>query len=190
MCSSDLFASGVAEAVDGMIQDAQNLPQQIGQAVAALPGQIATAVSGVADEMTRPFRTAWEFISGIPDKIAGIFAGFRIELPHINLPHIAWHMENIAGILDIPVFDGIQWYAAGGIVGDPALVGVGERGPELIWPAYDPYMSEYAEAIAAHLPGAGAVTNVYVDGSLLDVDRRTRDAMEAFLTALAVDRDK
>lgn len=180
----------ITGAVDQVVGAIPGAIDQIVGFFQGLPGQISAAVSGIGDMLKGPFETAWNFIKSIPDKIAGIFSGFKIELPHINLPHIAWHMENIAGILDIPVFDGIQWYAAGGIVGDPALVGVGERGPELIWPAYDPYMSEYAEAIAAHMPGAGAVTNVYVDGSLLDVDRRTRDAMEAFLTALAVDRDK
>lgn len=180
--------AAITGAMDGAASAVTSTWDGIISFFAGIPGAIAGAVAGITDALTAPFRTAWDFISGIPDKIAGIFSGFKIELPHINLPHIEWHMQNIAGILDIPVFDGISWYASGGIVGDASLVGVGERGAELIWPSYDPYMSQYAAAIAEHMPSGG--TNVYVDGSLLDVDRRTREAMERFLEALAVSRDK
>lgn len=157
---------------------------------AGIPGAIAGAVAGITDALTAPFRAAWDFISGIPGQIASIFSGFSIQLPSIKLPHIEWHMQSIAGILDIPVFDGISWYARGGMVDEAALFGAGEAGPELIWPAYDPYMSQYAAAIAEHMPEGGNTTNVYVDGSLLDVDRRTTEALNAFLRALALDRDK
>ena len=156
----------------------------------SLPGNIASAVSGITDALSAPFRTAWDFISGIPDKIVGIFSSFKIELPSFTLPRIDWHMENIAGILQIPVFDGISWHARGGIVDEATLFGAGEAGPELIWPAYDPYMSKYAQAIAEHMPEGGNVTNVYVDGSLLDVNRRAREAFDLFMDALALDMDK
>lgn len=156
----------------------------------SLPGNIASAVSGITDALSAPFRTAWDFISGIPDKITSIFSSFKIELPSFTLPRIDWHMENIAGILQIPVFDGISWHARGGIVDEATLFGAGEAGPELIWPAYDPYMSKYAQAIAEHMPEGGNVTNVYVDGSLLDVNRRAREAFDLFMDALALDMDK
>lgn len=178
----------IAGAVEQLVGAIPGAIDQIVGFFQALPGQISAAVSGIGDMLKGPFETAWNFIKSIPDKIAGIFSGFKIELPSIKLPHIEWHMQNIAGILDIPVFDGIAWYARGGMVDEAALFGAGEAGPELIWPAYDPYMSQYAAAIAEHMPSGG--TNVFVDGSLLDVDRRTREAMERFLTALAVDRDK
>ena len=32
---------------------------------------------------------------------------------------------------------------------------MGEKGAELIWPSYDPYMEKYAKAIAKHMPNGG-----------------------------------
>lgn len=175
----DSAASAVTSTWDGIVSF-----------FAGIPGAIASAVAGVTDALTAPFRTAWDFISGIPGQIAGIFSSFKIQLPSFTLPHIDWHMESIAGILQIPVFDGISWHARGGIVDEATLFGAGEAGPELIWPAYDPYMSKYAQAIAEHMPDGGNTTNVYVDGSLLDVNRRAREAFDLFMDALALDMDK
>ena len=183
-----------ADAINGAFQGAADfvsgIPDTIVGFFTGLPGSISSAVSAIGDNLKAPFQTAWDFISGIPDKIVGIFSSFKIQLPSFTLPRIDWHMESIAGILDIPVFDGISWHARGGIVDEATLFGAGEAGPELIWPAYDPYMSQYAAAIAEHMPEAGNTTNVYVDGSLLDVDRRAQDALERFLGAIAVDMDK
>ena len=46
----------------------------------------------------------------IVDKIKGLF-DFDWSLPKPKMPHIKWHWESIGGVLDIPSFDGVDWYA-------------------------------------------------------------------------------
>ena len=50
--------------------------------------------------------------------------------PWPSLPHINWHWNDIGGLLSIPVFDGISWYAKGNAVfgpNDPRIIGVGDN---------------------------------------------------------------
>ena len=68
-------------------------------------------------------------ISGIIDGIKGLF-NFSWSLPRPSLPHINWHWNDIGGLLSIPVFDGISWYAKGNAVfgpNDPRIIGVGDN---------------------------------------------------------------
>lgn len=48
-------------------------------------------------------------VRGIVDRIKGLF-DFKIQFPHVPLPHFTWHWENVGGVLNLPHFDGIQWY--------------------------------------------------------------------------------
>ena len=52
---------------------------------------------------------------------------------------------------------GVDWYATGGIVNGAQLIGAGERGAELIWPSYGPYLDRYADAIASRMGDRGGV---------------------------------
>ena len=52
----------------------------------------------------------------------------------------------------------VTWYGAGGLFDTATLIGLGERGAELGWPSYEPYLSRYGAAIADHMkPGGGGV---------------------------------
>jgi hypothetical protein len=51
----------------------------------------------------------------------------------------------------------IDWYAKGGMVDGATLIGAGEKGPELIWPSYEPYLTQYADAIAERMDNQGNI---------------------------------
>lgn len=108
--------------------------------------------------ITHPLETAQKTIEKIVETIENLFGNMRIEIPKFSLPEINWHWESIGGVLDIPVFDGISWFAKGGFADEATLAGYGERGLELYWPGYSPYFEKYAQGIAEHMPkGAGGV---------------------------------
>ena len=95
----------------------------------------------IADGIRNNFNNMVSFISGIPGKIKGFFAGLVIQLPHIKLPHF-----NISGSFSIAPPSvphlSIDWYADGGILTKPTMFGMnglrpmvgGEAGPEAILP--------------------------------------------------------
>ena len=81
--------------------------------------------SGIIDKI----QWAKDRISGIIEGIKGLF-NFSWSLPAPKLPHINWHWNNIGGILSLPEFDGISWYAKGNAVfgpNDPHIIGVGDN---------------------------------------------------------------
>ena len=95
----------------------------------------------IADGIRNNFNNMVNFISGIPGKIKGFFAGLVIQLPHIKLPHF-----NISGSFSIAPPSvphlSIDWYAEGGILTKPTMFGMngsrpmvgGEAGQEAILP--------------------------------------------------------
>ena len=56
-----------------------------------------------------------------------------------------------------PWSSGYYGYATGGFTTGNGLYRAGERGRELVWPSYEPYISQYADAIADSMGGAGGV---------------------------------
>lgn len=82
--------------------------------------------------ITGKVQAAKDKVSSIIDGIKGLF-NFSWSLPAPKLPHINWHWNDIGGILRMPVFDGISWYAKGNAVfepNDPHLIGVGDNRTE------------------------------------------------------------
>lgn len=133
------------------------------------------------------FNTLVQFIQSIPSRIVGFFQGIGSRISnaigniHFPTPHVSWETLSIAG-MDTPIkLPHVSWYAMGGLVNGAQLIGVGERGTELVWPSYGNALNKYADAIAARMPtGAGAnVTNVYLDGLIVNDDARIRaDVMQ------------
>lgn len=122
---------------------------------------------GIKNAITNPIETAANVIKGIIDRILGFFH-IHIEWPHIPLPHFqitpaGWKIGDLLkGTLP---HLGIEWYASGGIVNTPSLVGVGEAGPEAIVPLRGRQMQPFAEAVAE--AGGNTVYNVTIDISKL-----------------------
>lgn len=131
-------------------------------------GVVKTIFNGVKSAIKDPIDTAKNAVKGAIDKIKSIINGAKLSLPHFKLPHfkidggqLPW---GIGGKGKKPSI-GVEWYAKGGIVEDATLIGAGERGTEFVWPKYNPYMSEYAAAIAEHLDSGGVNVTLNYTGS-------------------------
>lgn len=101
----------------------------------ALKSGISTIASAILSVLTNPFETALTVIKTIIDKIKGLFSGWDINLPHINLPHFSisppdWRIGDLLKG-SIPRL-GIEWYDKGGIFDSPSVIGVGEKRPEFV----------------------------------------------------------
>lgn len=127
----------------------------------------AAAWERIKQAIVRPIETAANVIKGIIDRILGFFH-VHIEWPHVPLPHFqitpaGWKLADLLkGTLP---HLGIEWYAKGGIITSPSLVGVGEAGPEAIVPLRGRQMQPFAEAVAE--AGGNTVWNVTIDISKL-----------------------
>lgn len=117
------------------------------------------AVLGVFDSIKQgihdKLEAARQTVSNIIEGIKGLFK-FEWSLPAPKLPHIDWHWNDIGGILTIPVFDGISWYAKGGVFDAATLIGIGEAGKEAALPLNRQTYSEMARGIVGEMGGKGA----------------------------------
>lgn len=136
--------------------------------------------NGIRAAIEDPIGTAKTFVKNAIDAIKGFF-NFKFEWPHIPLPHFS-----ITGSLNpldwlsggLPSI-GVEWYAKGGYVDGATLIGAGERGGELIWPSYEPYLSRYSDALVESMDGgAGTVNNYYIDGNLVAADAALAAALD------------
>ena len=140
---------------------------------------VARAIGDVVNAITSPISDAVATVGGLVDEIIGFFSGLGDRITsaigsiHFPSPSI-WFEEIEIGPARIPV-PHVDWYATGGFVDGASLIGVGERGGELIWPSYGPYLDKYAQAIASHIPGRGGVDihdctfNVRKDSDIRDI---------------------
>lgn len=146
----------------------------IGSQIPNIPTYFQNAVSTIQGA----FNSLVSFVQSIPSRIVGFFSGVGSRISsaigsiHFPTPHVSWEGTRIPG-LSLPH---ISWYASGGLVNGAQLIGVGERGTELIWPSYGAALNKYANAIAQRMPdGAGAeVTNVYLNDLRVNDDARIR----------------
>ena len=168
-------------AVSNVIKTAVNTAKNVvSTAVNAIKGafrtlsSIASTVRGIFNSVkqaiTKPIEDAKATVKGALDKIksffplniGNVFSG--LKLPHFNVSggSFPW---GVGGKGSMPSWS-VSWYARGGILENMQLIGAGERGTEFIWPAYDPYMSRYAKAIASNMPtqGNGITVNFTYNG--------------------------
>ena len=126
--------------------------------VTDIAGRIKSTVTTKFDEIkkaiTQPIEDAEDAVSSAIQSIKDAF-NVTLSFPHIKLPHfritggeVPW---GIGGKGTAPSI-AIDWYAKGGFVDGATLIGVGEQGAEMVWPSYEPYLSKYAQAIAADMP--------------------------------------
>lgn len=149
-----------------------------------VPGYFQMMVTAVRAK----FQELVSFVQSIPSRIVGFFSGIGSRISsaigsiHFPTPHVSWEGTRIPG-LSLPH---ISWYANGGFVNGAQLIGVGERGTELIWPSYGAALNKYASAIAQRMPeGAGAeVTNVYLNDLRVNDDARIRADVLKLVTDL------
>lgn len=113
--------------------------------------------NGIKKAIEDPINTAKNIVKNAIDAIKSFFQ-FKIQWPHIPLPHFSisgsvnpldWITQGVPRI-------SIDWYAKGGYVDGATLIGAGEKGGEMIWPSYEPWLSTYADALAESMREQGA----------------------------------
>lgn len=123
-------------------------------------GSVQSTFDAIQQAIENPMETAQSIIEDICWTIESIIGGMDLSLPDIAMPHFwVWGGQfpwGIGGEGSMPDF-GVDWYATGGIVNGAQLIGAGERGAELIWPSYGPYLDRYADAIASRMGDRGGV---------------------------------
>lgn len=179
-------AANAFEAIKGSVSDklssARDLAGSAADAIGGFLGfpGLGDTVRGIFDSVRAaiedPLEAAKEFVSSAISAISDIITGANLKLPDIKLPHfnidggeVPW---GIAG-QGFPPSISIDWYARGGFIDKPTLLGAdedgfavgGERGIEMVWPGYEPYFRRYAAAIAEHMPqqryGPEQTFNIY-----------------------------
>lgn len=124
----------IGSKLDAAESTAVSIADRIGDKL-GFPG-LGSKVQGVFDSIRgfieNPIESAWNAISGIPQKIMNAFGGIKISIPKPKLPHfnVSW---NEFGPISLPSVS-ISWYARGGYFDEPSIVGVGEAGGEFIAP--------------------------------------------------------
>lgn len=160
----DVIKAKMSAAWDTLKTAAVALKDKVVGAFKALGEGIKKAASAWFNIITAPFRKIWEFIKDIAKKIKGAF-NFKFKLPDIKLPHFSISPKGwkIGDLLkgSIPSL-GIDWYARGGIVDRPTVLGAGDvRGGEGIvplnpfWARLDAMADSIVNGVATVAAGSG-----------------------------------
>lgn len=175
--------NGITSAVSNAVNAVRNT---IGSVLGGISGTVSGIFNAVKSAISGPLETAKNVVSNIVGAIKGFF-NFSISWPHIPVPYFyinppGWTIGDLLKG-SIPSL-GVGWHATGGIIENAELIGVGEKGTELIWPAYDPYLSKYAKAIADNMPnGMGGIT-VNINGARINDDAEIERCTYQLLYAL------
>ena len=144
----------VSNAKTAVTQRFEAIRTAISSKVDAIKSAVTTKFNDIKKSITQPIEDAKTAVSNAIQSIKDAF-NVTLSFPHIKLPHfritggeVPW---GIGGKGTAPSI-GIDWYAKGGFVDGATLIGVGEQGAEMVWPSYEPYLSKYAQAIAADMP--------------------------------------
>lgn len=201
-----MFATGTIEVITAFIEDAKTgfegfraalsetweaIQSAVGDAVQNVKDRVEGAFTAIKDTATSiwqsvktaietPINAARDAVKSAIDSIKSFF-DFKFQWPHIPLPHFS--ISGSANPLDwlsggLPHIS-VEWYAKGGYIDGATLIGAGERGGELIWPSYEPYLSRYSDALVESMDGgASTVNNYYIDGNLVAADAALAAALD------------
>lgn len=141
-------AGAVWPVVSGLVETAADA---IGRAIEGLSPivEFVTGVFGaVHDAIAGPIEAARDAIHNAIEAIKGFFS-FQIQWPHIPVPHfsISGSFNPVDWLTQGTPSIGIEWYANGGFVNSPTLIGAGEAGTEMILPKNGGMMDEFADAV-------------------------------------------
>ena len=105
----------------------------------ALKSSVSTIWSNIKSAITKPIQEAKDTISGVVDKIKGLFPiNIGNILKNVKTPHftLEWGSKDFGklGTISYPKGFNVSWYAQGGIFDSPTIAGIGEAGPEAVVP--------------------------------------------------------
>lgn len=145
--------------VENVRQTFNNVKEAITGAFNTVRDRVGGIVDGIKSKITSTFDSIRDKITGVVDTIKGVF-NFNWSLPHISLPHFSVSPPGwkIADLLkgSIPSLS-ISWYAKGGVIDSPSIIGVGEAGPEAVVPL-DPFWQKLEQMV-----GGGSANNIVIN---------------------------
>ena len=148
----DLVWPAISAVIDFAITNIKGFIESLEPVVSWVQG----IFDGIKSAMEDPIQTARDIIKGAIDRIKSFFE-FKIQWPHIPLPHFSisgsinpldWFSQGLPQI-------GIEWYARGGFVDGATLIGAGENGAEMILPKQGKMLEDFAQAITDEMHGGG-----------------------------------
>ena len=147
---------------------AENIGRTLG--FPGLGEKVNSVFRAVQKFMEDPIGNALNFIKSIPSQIVGFFQGLGGQITSaigsikFPTPHITWEDLDIGGVKLIKL-PHVSWYASGGFVDSPTLIGAGEAGAEMVLPRSGRMMDEFADAVASRMGGQSVVVNLQYDAS-------------------------
>lgn len=126
--------SGIWNGITSTITGAVNAIRSIIEGVLNGAFQAVSGIfSNIANAIGDKIGQAKNFVSDGLNAIANFFGGLKLELPRIKLPHFSISGSFSLNPPSIPHI-GVEWYAKGGIINKPSIIGVGEAGAEAVMP--------------------------------------------------------
>lgn len=177
------LASGVVQ----LAADILSFVTSVATNIPKIPSYFSSMVASVKTYFSNLLAT----IQGIPGRIVGFFSGIGARISaaigsiHFPTPHVSWETLSVAGMKTPVRLPHVSWYEQGGMVNGAQIIGVGERGTELIWPSYGNALDKYASAIVDHMGDKGGnVTeiNVYMDNLRINDDEAIRNDVISLVT--------
>ena len=156
------LALSVGQSVfDGFAEIFPQAVEYVGQVVAdimdvlgfhGLAEDVRTCFEDIQKKITGPIESARDLVDKAISKIKGFFPiNVGKILDNIKLPHFTVDggefPYGVGGNGHMPSFD-VEWYASGGIINRPSLIGAGEAGPEAVVPLSANRLKPLTDAIA------------------------------------------
>ena len=145
------FNINFPKAIDIVRRAVADIAQRLG--FTGLAAKVSSVFNDVKQRITEPIDKAKEFVKSAIEKIKNFFPiPVGKILDNIKLPHFSVDggefPYGVGGKGYMPSFD-VDWYARGGIVNQPSVIGVGEAGPEAVVPLSGSRMKPFTDALAA-----------------------------------------
>lgn len=146
----DGFAEIFPQAVDFVGQVVADIMDALG--FHGLAEDVRTCFEDIQKKITGPIESARDLVDKAVAKIKGFFPiDVGKILDNISLPHFkvdgGEFPYGVGGKGSMPSFD-VEWYANGGIINQPSLIGAGEAGPEAVVPLSASRLKPLTDAIA------------------------------------------
>ena len=143
---AEIFPQAV-EFVGGVVADIMDVLGFHG-----LAEDVRSLFEDIQSKITGPIESARDLVDKAVSKIKGFFPiNIGKILDNIKLPHFTVDggefPYGVGGNGHMPSFD-VEWYANGGIINRPSLIGAGEAGPEAVVPLSGNRLQPLTDAIA------------------------------------------